>query len=59
MQIRFTRVKRTRNPKEQVEATKKVRVYPEKPQVEGKYIEGARTPPRTTGLVGSSTPLHG
>lgn len=52
-------MKRTRNPKEQVEATKKVRVYPEKPQVEGKYIEGARTPPRTTGLVGSSTPLHG
>lgn len=42
-----------------MEATKKVRVYPEKPQVEGKYIERARTLPRTTGLVGSSTPLHG
>lgn len=32
-------------PKEQVEATKKVRVYPEgKPQVEGKYIERAELP---------------
>ena len=59
VQIRFTRVKRTRSPKEQVEATKKVRVYPEKPQFEGKYIERARTLPRTAGLVGSSTPLHG
>lgn len=52
-------MKRTRSPEEQVEATKKVRVYPEKSQVEGKYIERARTAPRTTGLVASSTPLHG
>lgn len=27
--------------------------------MEGKRIERARTTPRTTGLVGSSTPLHG
>lgn len=46
VQMRFTRVKGTRSQNKQEETTKKVRVTPEKVQVEGKWLERARTTPQ-------------